>query len=201
MMKKDKDGNLIIFENSTLDSLTKVHPLVPIFFWTPILFFCFLQAGEQKPISFIILIILGLFFWTLSEYLLHRFLFHFTSKSPLISKWIFIIHGNHHEVPKDRYRAVMPPIPAFIYGLCIWLCLYLATGKTTSFAIMIGVLFGYLIYDYLHFSFHHLDLPYSWWKRLRKLHAIHHVEENIIFGVSSPLWDMIFSTLKRKEKL
>ena len=66
----------------------------------------------------------GAFTWTISEYCLHRFLFHFPARSRL-GKWlVFLFHGNHHEDPKDKTRLVMPPAGA----IPIMAVLYLLAG-------------------------------------------------------------------------
>ncbi|KAF5879419.1 putative rna splicing factor protein [Botrytis fragariae] len=66
---------------------------------------------------------LGLFLWTLVEYILHRFLFH-------LDKWLpdnrvaltlhFLLHGIHHYLPMDKYRLVMPPTLFIVLATPFW---------------------------------------------------------------------------------
>lgn len=53
------------------------------------------------------LFVLGMLFWSLVEYLIHRFLFHMKppSKSYYLITLHFIMHGQHHKVSTGR----LPP--------------------------------------------------------------------------------------------
>lgn len=50
------------------------------------------------------LFVLGMLFWSLVEYLIHRFLFHMKppSKSYYLITLHFIMHGQHHKVSTGR---------------------------------------------------------------------------------------------------
>jgi len=53
----------------------------------------------------------GLLFWTFSEYWLHRVVFHFDDpNNKMIHDFHWIIHGVHHDHPKDKNRLMMPPV-------------------------------------------------------------------------------------------
>ncbi len=56
-----------------------------------------------------LLALAGLAIWTLSEYWLHRKVFHWEPDHPIGSRMHFIIHGVHHDHPNDKMRLVMPP--------------------------------------------------------------------------------------------
>ncbi len=51
----------------------------------------------------------GYLFWTLTEYWLHRLVFHFEPDDGLGPRLHWIIHGVHHDHPNDPLRLVMPP--------------------------------------------------------------------------------------------
>src|SRR5947199_9596471 len=55
------------------------------------------------------LFLLGVLLWTLLEYLIHRYIFHYEPKSRLGKQLQYIIHGVHHAYPNDTRRLVMPP--------------------------------------------------------------------------------------------
>ncbi|MEJ7714206.1 MAG: hypothetical protein WKF40_00285 [Thermoleophilaceae bacterium] len=55
----------------------------------------------------------GYVFWTLTEYWMHRIVFHFEPERGLPARLHWIIHGVHHDHPNDPMRLVMPPRPAF----------------------------------------------------------------------------------------
>ena len=52
---------------------------------------------------------LGLFVWTLTEYCLHRFVFHYPAQGRIGKYLVFMFHGVHHAAPRDKTRLVMPP--------------------------------------------------------------------------------------------
>jgi sterol desaturase/sphingolipid hydroxylase (fatty acid hydroxylase superfamily) len=68
----------------------------------------------------------------------------------------------------------------------------------TAFALYSGVAMGFLLYDTLHFYFHHGGDWLSWFpalQRLRTRHLNHHFKDlNNNFGVTSSLFDFIFGT-------
>ena len=138
----------------------------------------------------------GLAFWTLLEYVLHRFIFHHTPSSPRQMFLGYLFHGVHHAFPEDRLRWTIPlitslPVAALLTGVSL-----LAFGPAGA-PFMAGVLVGYLAYDLLHYAFHNGSMPSRIGNYLRKRHLAHHYgvpERN--FGVSSPVWDLIFRSGK-----
>ena len=51
----------------------------------------------------------GYVFWTLTEYWMHRIVFHFEPEDGIGARLHWIIHGVHHDHPNDPMRLVMPP--------------------------------------------------------------------------------------------
>jgi sterol desaturase/sphingolipid hydroxylase (fatty acid hydroxylase superfamily) len=153
-------------------------------------------AMHQLPLLPVLGIgVLGLVTWTLTEYCLHRFVFHYPARSR-VGKWfVYLFHGNHHDDPRDKTRLVMPPAGAipimaalfFLFGLVIpapWI------EPFGAFFIV-----GYLIYDYIHYATHHFPMKNPVAKYLRRYHLKHHYSgERGRYGVSSPLWDIVFGT-------
>ena len=65
--------------------------------------------------------VLGVLAWSLTEYLLHRFIFHLEPDSRWGRRVHFIIHGVHHDFPHDPMRLVMPPSVSIPLALLFWL--------------------------------------------------------------------------------
>jgi len=109
------------------------------------------------------------------------------------------MHGNHHEDPEDPHRGVMPIVPAAFYISLLYGLFYLLIPPAYINAFFASFLVGYLLYDEIHFYTHHANPKTKIGKYLRKMHLIHHVRDDIMFGISSPLWDLIFGTYYRKN--
>ena len=65
-----------LFKNDFLESLTHVHPIVPLLFWSPVVVFLLwrsLTIHELAAMQVAAMMLPGLIIWTLAEYLLHRF--------------------------------------------------------------------------------------------------------------------------------
>ncbi|MGE0631670.1 MAG: sterol desaturase family protein [Pseudobdellovibrionaceae bacterium] len=193
--------SLRLFENPLLEMLSKVHPWIPILVWGSV--FLALQVGlfQDERISGIeqvAFVALGVFYWIFLEYILHRYVFHMKLSSESFKRFGFIIHGVHHEDPKDRFRGLMPPLATFICAIPLYFLCALAYSGGKENAVFSGLLLGFVTYDYVHFSFHQAQFKNRIWKELQKRHLIHHRDETANYGVSSPLVDIICRTGREK---
>lgn len=213
-MKFDKihnKGQALIFKNQYLEYLTKTHPLVIWGLYIPIIAFMLYYSNAGKGLSALqttLTFFAGMFSWSLFEYLIHRFVFHYMAESERAMRIVYIIHGNHHEYPRDKERLFMPPVPSLILASTIFSVMY-AFGWMIGFAGLVfaffpGFILGYLIYGTMHYAIHAWNPPFKWMKPLWRNHHLHHyknVEQG--FGVSSTLWDHVFGTMfdlsKEKE--
>ena len=144
---------------------------------------------------FLLLFLLGVLTWTLTEYVLHRFAFHQHPETEMGSKIVYLIHGNHHEFPRDKERLFMPPIPSVFLATLFFGLFYLFMG---SYALIFfpGFMTGYLLYGSMHYAIHAWNPPFKWMKPLWRNHHLHHYkDEDKGFGVSSTLWDRVFGTM------
>jgi sterol desaturase/sphingolipid hydroxylase (fatty acid hydroxylase superfamily) len=193
-----------IFKSDFVEALTHVHPLTPLIFWTPVISWLVWRSFTVHQLSATLvagLAFLGLVFWSLSEYVLHRFVFHFTANSPVQEKLQFLIHGLHHDDPLDPSRLVMPPIPGVIIASVLYGLFRLVLGPAWVEPFFAFFLVGYLCYDYVHFSVHHFKPRTRLGKMLKQHHMMHHfVSPSSRWGVSSPLWDYVFGTLEHAKK-
>ncbi len=198
-------GQARIFRNQYLEMLTKTHPLVIWCMYLPVIFFLIYYSYTRFDFTFsyiTIIFLAGLFSWTLFEYLMHRFAFHYVAHSPRTRRIVYIIHANHHEYPRDRERLFMPPAPSLIMACVVFTLQYLLMGKTV-FMFFPGFVLGYLMYGTMHYAIHAWNPPFKWMKPLWRNHHLHHYkEEDKGFGVSTTIWDRVFGTMfdLKKEK-
>jgi len=143
----------------------------------------------------------GLAFWTLFEYLFHRYVFHFTPRGEFQKRVSFLFHGVHHQYPNDKKRLVMPITLSLAIAVLLLALTWLLFGSLT-WAYSAGFTTGYLAYDMTHYSIHHFKPPnIKWMKRVWKSHIDHHFRDsNKGYGVSSPFWDVVFGTLQKPKQ-
>jgi dihydroceramide fatty acyl 2-hydroxylase len=189
-----------MFESRFLDFFSRVHPSVPAIVFVPVVIggvWLGIDRGLAVWTS-ALLFLTGIAIWTLTEYWLHRLLFHWEPKFRGGDRLHFIIHGVHHDHPNDAMRLVMPPAVSIPLA-ALFLGLYmLVFGTPHAFPAFAGFIFGYLGYDYTHYHVHHHTPKTKLGKRIRQQHMRHHFQDHRYgFGVSSPIWDAVFNTLPR----
>uniref|UniRef100_A0A8V5GW92 Fatty acid 2-hydroxylase n=1 Tax=Melopsittacus undulatus TaxID=13146 RepID=A0A8V5GW92_MELUD len=138
------DRPIRLFHSDFLESLSKTAWYVVFMVWTPVVLYLSwvsytsLDQGNTRLFSsftteysipvhkyyFPFIFLVGMFLWSLLEYLIHRFVFHM--KPPASNYYLitlhFLLHGQHHKSPFDSSRLVFPPVPAslvigFFYGV------------------------------------------------------------------------------------
>ena len=97
----------------------------------------------------------GYVVWTLTEYWLHRIVFHFEPDHGIGLRLHWIIHGVHHDHPNDPLRLVMPPSASIPLALLFVGLFHLLLPTATAWALVAGFLSGYLGYDMTHYYVHH----------------------------------------------
>lgn len=194
-----------MFNNRLLEFFSKVHFSVPLFVYIPVVLVFSVKAFAQNIsiIYFVLYFAVGLLVWTATEYLLHRYVFHFVPSSGWGKRLHFIFHGVHHDYPRDAKRLVMPPSASIplATGFYFLFTLFFSI-KANLFAFFAGFITGYLIYDMLHYAMHHYNFKSSLMKKVKQHHMLHHYgDASKGYGVSSSLWDIILrSGFNTKEK-
>jgi sterol desaturase/sphingolipid hydroxylase (fatty acid hydroxylase superfamily) len=192
-----------LFKSRFLDFFSRIHPSVPALIYLPIIaaLIVFGAREGQGALEIVGLVAAGLFIWTLSEYWLHRKVFHWDPDHPIGHRLHFIIHGVHHDHPNDRMRLVMPPGASIPLAALFFAVFSLIFGIPTALPMFAGFLLGYLAYDYTHYYLHHVVPKSTFGKKLREQHMRHHFQDHRYgFGVSTPLWDAVFRTLPRSRR-
>jgi dihydroceramide fatty acyl 2-hydroxylase len=188
-----------MFENRWLDRFSRVHPATPLFIYVPVIaVLVALAAGRMATWAVVVAVIAGYLVWTLTEYWLHRVVFHFEPDNAIGRRMHWIIHGVHHDHPNDPKRLVMPPGASIPLALLFTGVFVVLVGSPEWMPFEAGFLAGYLVYDSLHYYVHHHRPKSRIGKRLRSLHMRHHFQDDTTgFGVSAPWWDHVFGTATR----
>jgi len=216
-MKKSNYGNLPInhspepirlFRSDFLEFFTHIHPAVVLLLFVPVVVVFLVRAirdfgGSLLPVA--IGYVGGLLLWSLAEYLLHRYVFHYEPKAEWLQRVWYLIHGVHHEQPQCKTRLVMPPILSIPLALLHYGLFVLVVGVLLHSPLWVAPLFagfitGYLIYDMVHYATHHLGMKWGFLKFLKRYHLLHHYKTpDDRYGISSPIWDVVFGTRPRKD--
>ena len=190
-----------MFESPWLDRFTRVHPVVPVVIYLPAIVVLFLVgAGRSGVLNALGLALGGYAVWTLTEYWLHRVVFHFEPEQGIGARLHWMIHGVHHDHPNDPLRLVMPPSASVPLALLFAGLFWLVLGGHWFMPFLAGFLAGYLAYDMIHYHVHHHRPRTRAGRRLRELHMRHHFQDDERgFGVSAPWWDYVFGTPPEKR--
>jgi len=188
-----------MFESRLVDRFSRTHWSVVPILYVPAVSLCVIYGLAHHGLSVAMsaaLFATGVLLWTLSEYVLHRWFFHWVPPGRWGERMHFLVHGVHHRWPRDRYRLVMPPAVsiALFWG---FLGLFILAVGPRAWPLHAGFTAGYVFYDVMHYAIHHLPPRWGWHKALRQHHLAHHaprLQHERKFGVSNTIWDHVFGT-------
>ena len=189
-----------MFDTPWLNRLSRVHPSVPLIIFVPIIVGMLViglidGTGAWTPVW----LVGGYLFWTLTEYWLHRIVFHFEPEDGIGARLHWIIHGVHHDHPNDPMRLVMPPSVSIPLAAIFIFVFRIVLGSPAFLPFGAGFLAGYLFYDMLHYHVHHHRPTTALGRNLRELHMRHHFQNHERgYGVSAPFWDHVFGTAPKR---
>lgn len=198
----NEDISIPLFKNKWLDKLTRTHIAIPVSLF--ILYAIGLIIYTKYTTDLSNLQVLGLFFggwlfFTFAEYMVHKNVYHMKPNSKWRKKITYTMHGIHHDYPKDKSRLAMPPVLSIFVGTLLLLVFELILN-IYSFSFLAGFLVGYAGYLLVHYTVHVFHPPNNAFKALWTNHAIHHYQNpQVLFGVSSPLWDYILGTVPKEK--
>jgi len=200
-IKPQNKGTRQLFQNPILEKLSRTHIAVPLF-----IFFLYSSGLLYWSVTHTTLSIattVGMFFlgmlaFTWVEYMVHRYVFHMKADTESRAKAQYTMHGVHHEFPKDKTRLAMPPILSITISTLLLLLFRLVLGDLV-FSFLPGFLVGYAAYLSVHYMVHAFQPPRNFLKILWLNHSVHHYKNGeVVFGVSSPLWDYIYGTMVKR---
>lgn len=142
--------------------------------WAPLIYYFYNQGTDCQYFNAFILGI-GVFMWTLGEYLLHRFIFHsedwWLPDHPKFLAHHFLLHGIHHAFPMDRFRLVFPVLPGYIIFYIFFIApINQLFPEGISGPLIAGNMIGYVLYDLIHYFLHHSSPKDGYWRNLKIYH-------------------------------
>jgi sterol desaturase/sphingolipid hydroxylase (fatty acid hydroxylase superfamily) len=197
----NRDESVRLFKNPFMEYMSHIHPATPLIVYLPVIGIAlYFGIQDRDPLYAVLTFFAGIFIWTLLEYTIHRFAFHTHPKSETGKKIHFLVHGVHHDYPRDSTRLVMP-LPVSIPLAVIFYFTFAALFGDFYLTAFAGLVIGYVAYDSIHYATHHFPMKKGIGKYLKEYHLRHHYnDENKAFGVSNPLWDYVFRTVPNNPK-
>ncbi|KAI7826672.1 hypothetical protein BX661DRAFT_183241 [Kickxella alabastrina] len=189
----------VFFANPILEKFTRTPWWVIPIYWGPIMA-AILNLGRQYESAQVLCVgvVFGVLSWTLLEYSIHRFVFHYDENIPegTVSQVAhFLLHGVHHYLPMDPLRLVMPPALSTFLGLHILAVLTCIFTPGMLHAVAGGLILGYVLYDECHYWLHHGASSNKYLTQLKSYHLRHHYRDfKHGFGITSDFWDKVFGT-------
>ncbi|CAH1001609.1 hypothetical protein LEM8419_02514 [Neolewinella maritima] len=202
--KSNADESPPMFENKLLNRLSQTHIATPIviFFVYAIGLLWYTETHTDIPTLIVILVFLaGTLGFTFMEYAVHRWVYHPPhGASETYKRATYKMHGMHHDYPKDKKRLAMPPVVAIALATGLLFFFEFLLGQY-AFAYLAGFVVGYALYLVVHYTVHMYAPPRNFLRALWVNHSIHHYsEDEVLFGVSQPLWDYVFGTMPKSVK-
>ncbi len=195
-----KNETVRMFKSDFMEFFSHVHPATPFLLYAPVIAYMLYLAFGQSRLSILTvagLFLIGALIWTLLEYIIHRYAFHYEPRTRLGKQLHFIAHGVHHDYPNDAKRLVMPPAVSIPLAVAFYALFFGTLGRFAP-AVSAGFGFGYVCYDTIHYAIHHFSMKRGIWRWLKQYHLRHHYNDDEAgFGVSSPLWDYVFRTTRK----
>ena len=103
----NKDESVRMFKSDFVEFFSRVHPAMPLVIYLLLivasLYFAFAHDG-LSILAIVLLFAFGIAIWTLFEYVIHRYAFHYEPSSNIGKQFHFIVHGVHHDVPGKSRR-------------------------------------------------------------------------------------------------
>jgi sterol desaturase/sphingolipid hydroxylase (fatty acid hydroxylase superfamily) len=179
-----------------------VHHYVPLVIFMPaITVFLYLGYDHLSAATTLLLAFGGYLSWSLSEYWIHRGIFHWEPEDGWGAKLHWMIHGVHHDHPNDPLRLVMPPAASIPLATIFVVAFLVVIGTPQAWPFAGGFLAGYLIYDMVHFALHHHRPRTRFGRWLRELHMRHHFQDDTRgYGIAAPYWDYVFRTKVDRDR-
>ena len=137
----------------------------------------------------------GLFFFSLIEYAIHRWLLHDRRSA------LFYLHAAHHLEPGKTSAFLFPT--SFLLFISAWYLLTWGLHFHEASYFMMGLSGGYFYFDTLHHIEHTTrinQIPFRWLKKTWAFHSVHHRIDQGNFGVTTSFWDVVFGTHQKQVK-
>lgn len=188
--------------NEQVDRFQLYKPYIFYIVLLSIMQFAVVRSGASSISSAAGFFAAGLLSWGFVEYVIHRWVLHREPKTEGFNLPGNQTHLRHHADPNALQRLnvqLSESIPVCaVYYLLAW---GLAGSWQAATHLYTGLIAGYFFYEYLDFQAHHGTSRGRLTRYFRKYHLQHHhYDATVRFGVTSPLFDLLFGTFHIERK-
>jgi sterol desaturase/sphingolipid hydroxylase (fatty acid hydroxylase superfamily) len=217
-----EDQSIVLF-GGAFEFVTKAPVWMHAVTWIPLCVYAWVVLMVEHTLwTFSVFVFAAFVAWPLTEYLLHRFAFHFPVAwadgfphfvSGPVNVFRLLLHTVHHAHPKDKLRIVTPLAMSIPIAVLLYPTTRFFESADAGYAWSTGMTMGYVAYDLTHYYMHFgkpWDLPEwlgpikPWANELFMAHANHHYANEGYkqsFGVGHTLWDHVFGTNNGKKNV
>ena len=149
------------------------------------------RLGFSRP-EFALLALVGLLSWTLTEYLLHRYVYH------AWTSFLSVGHALHHRNPNDLIG--IPWYLTTIIVIAVFALLSLPFRSSIVGVVMGFNWLGYIFYCVCHHGSHHWNIKRGWLNKMKRHHLAHHGHPQFNWGFTTPWWDLVFRTYYKRDR-
>ncbi len=174
-----------------------VWSILPLLALNTYLFVSSFSAAEV--VAYTLCFLGGLLFWSLFEYVVHRWVYHIKIKNFRIKWFLDACHLHHHRDHEDHRTLNAGFALTYPMGIVIWLFVFLVSSTGIACSFFFGTLIYYVFYEHVHYYIHYRPYNRGYIARIQKYHLHHHYKNwNVNFGNTIMLWDFIFSTYDKE---
>jgi 4-hydroxysphinganine ceramide fatty acyl 2-hydroxylase len=176
------------------------NPWSVLLFIVPIQMLLFFLMREEgiRPIRILGAIPQALLYWSLIEYLIHRFYFHWVPRNEILRAISGSFHLYHHENPKDLevintgwVTGIIGSIFHFLVFKFVFQLSYINSLEMTF-----GLILVFYYYEWIHYLVHQRVFKNTFLKYLQNFHLTHHVSPKKNYGQITPIWDYLLGTVR-----
>lgn len=148
-------------------------------------------------------IAVGVLYWSLFEYVTHRWIYHRIFRWPKVRDIVESFHLYHHRNLDDRRVLNAGPLLTYPATAVLLTPILAISGSIgTTAAIGLGLVAAYSFYEWVHYSIHVHEHCTGYLAYLRRYHLYHHeCRWNRNFGNTSPMWDWLAGTYDPGHRL
>src|SRR5438270_13679891 len=98
----NKNESVRMFKSDFMEFFSHIHPATPLILYLPVVGYMLYAALWRNALPVLVvagLFLVGVLCWTLLEYVVHRYVFHYESKSRFGIPLHFFVLGVHLDYP------------------------------------------------------------------------------------------------------